>query len=557
MAKNKHLLLWTSVASIVLLGAAISDEHFRQEWRRMQIDYRQQLPEESAVQFPIQLRQIVAPALQSTDRCVTCHLGMIAGGEEIAGHPAFGAHPDVVHDPAEYGCTVCHGGQGRATRKDDAHGRVPHWPEPMLLPEMSYAGCGSCHTHLTVPSLAQLQRGQALFERYDCLSCHSLEGRGGTLRPGQEIDAGGPDLSRAGIRSFESGWYDEHLEQHRTAETGRWKTSFGEIPAGDRTAIEVFLSSRVGAPGLVESKSLFHTLGCRGCHAVGGVGGDDGPELTQVGQKDPGQLDFTHVSGERSVPNWFAEHFRAPGKLVPGSQMPAMELSDSEIQLLNFYLLSLRRAPVPQAYWPRDRVRAEHLGEREFSTDGETLFTTFCSACHGDQGQGRRYAGMEPFPAIANPDFLSLASDEFLTETVRRGRPGRRMPAWGDKEGGLRPGEIEEVVRYLRTLTEVAPPAPEEESRWITGNATLGGRLYASACASCHGEDGRGQEGPALNNPVLLEIATDRYLFETIRRGRSGTTMPAFGSPSLTQRMLSQGEMEAIVAYIRNWETQP
>jgi hypothetical protein len=44
-----------------------------------------------------------------------------------------------------------------------------------------------------------------------------------------------------------------------------------------------------------------------------------------------------------------------------------------------------------------------------------------------------RYPSMAAFPAIGNPDFLAVASDRFLAATVTHGRPGRRMPAWGEK----------------------------------------------------------------------------------------------------------------------------
>jgi hypothetical protein len=66
-----------------------------------------------------------------------------------------------------------------------------------------------------------------------------------------------------------------------------WRASFAEVPERDREAIDVVLRSRVSAPGLVESKAVFHSLGCRGCHKVGGIGGDDGPDLTRIGQMDP------------------------------------------------------------------------------------------------------------------------------------------------------------------------------------------------------------------------------------------------------------------------------
>jgi cytochrome c oxidase cbb3-type subunit 3 len=220
-------------------------------------------------------------------------------------------------------------------------------------------------------------------------------------------------------------------------------------------------------------------------------------------------------------------------------------------------MLSLRRSNFPEAYWPADRIRAQRFGEREFATDGATLFGTFCSACHGAKGEGMRYPGSLPFPANGQPDFLAVASDEFLTQTILHGRPGRRMPAWGEHEGGLRPEEISALVAHLRQLSGVSAPAPDRRGpRWVKADPKIGEQSYARLCAGCHGKQGEGIEAPALNNKVLLETATDTYLVETIGRGRRGTAMPAFREPALTHPALAEGQIEAIVAFIRQWESK-
>ncbi len=551
MKENKHLLLWSSLGVLALLIVAMVEENLLKEWRRIQGAARSQTGG-----IEVHLRQIVSPTLRVTDRCTSCHAGMAPGEQGLTGGKVLAPHPKVVHDPATFGCTLCHGGQGRATEKADAHGTVPHWPAPMLPQGYAYAGCGSCHTHLRVPNLAQLRQGWTLFERYDCLACHRLDGRGGTLRPGGG-GMEGPDLTRAGATGYRTDWYEDHLRRRAKAENAAWEASFGPMIAGDREALFVYLSSRVGAPTLVEAKALFHTLGCRGCHRVGGVGGDDGPDLTRVGELDPGRLDFAHVQGERTVVNWLAEHFRAPAVHVPGSKMPVLGLGEDEIRLLTFYMLSLRRSNVPEAFWPKDRIRAERFGEREFSTDGATLYGSFCAACHGAVGEGMRYPGMPAFPAISSPDFLALASEEFITQTVQRGRPGRRMPAWGEKEGGLRPVEIAEVASYLRRLGGGVRPAPDSRPRrWIQAEPAEGARLYAAHCAACHGKLGEGGEGPALNSQVLLSTASDTYLVETIRRGRRGTSMEGFLNPSTVRPALAGSEIESIVAFVRAWEAK-
>lgn len=572
MRANKHLLLWSSLGVLLLLLWAAAQEDIFKDWRRIQRGYESGLPADAAGGYEIQLRQVVVPALEATDRCVTCHLGMAPGETPVQGDPVLGAHPDVYHDPADYGCVICHGGQGRATQTADAHGAVPHWPEPMIPARYVWAGCGACHTHLAVPNLDLMERGRALFERYDCLACHAVDGRGGTLRPGAPDGETGPDLSRAGALGHDENWYDHHLAHRARAMPGGggpvtlaasragslWIGSFSGIPGQDLAAIEQYLSSRHGTPGLIEAKALFHTLGCRGCHKIGGVGGDDGPDLSHVGQLDPGQLDFTHVAGERTVAGWIEEHFRAPARLVPGSQMPYLGLSEEQIGRLTLYMMSLRRSSVPEAYWPKDRIRAERFDEREFATDGATLYGTFCAACHGPAGQGMRYPGMASFPSIGNPDFLALASDGFLEATIAHGRPGRRMPAWGEKEGGLRSAEIATLVSYLREMGGgVACEADARPARWAEGDLEAGRGLFAENCATCHGAHGEGGDGPALANPVLLSSASDTYLVETILRGRRGTSMEGFSGASTVRRTLGRDDVASIVTFIRGWEKKP
>ena len=140
------------------------------------------------------------------------------------------------------------------------------------------------HTHIRVPNQGHLLRGQSSVERYDCLACHRIDGRGGTLRPGGEGGMEGPDLSRIGAAGLPPDWYPKHLALHEAAADGPWKTSFGSIDQPSREAIGEYLGSHIGT-ALVEAKSLFNSLGCRGCHRVGGVGGDDGPDLTLTGDR--------------------------------------------------------------------------------------------------------------------------------------------------------------------------------------------------------------------------------------------------------------------------------
>jgi mono/diheme cytochrome c family protein len=79
-----------------------------------------------------------------------------------------------------------------------------------------------------------------------------------------------------------------------------------------------------------------------------------------------------------------------------------------------------------------------------------------------------------------------------------------------------------------------------------------GRELYTENCTACHGENGEGGIGPALNSKELLKATTDEVLFNLARTGIPGTIMPAwgqtFGGP-FTDEQITQ-----MVAFIRAWE---
>src|SRR5574341_959419 len=83
--------------------------------------------------------------------------------------------------------------------------------------------------------------------------------------------------------------------------------------------------------------------------------------------------------------------------------------------------------------------------------------------------------------------------------------------------------------------------------------AVAGGQaLFGDNCAPCHGANGEGNIGPALNSRGLLTTISDEALFNLIRTGVPGTVMPAwgqaFGGP-FTDEQAAQ-----LVAFIRAWE---
>lgn len=99
---------------------------------------------------------------------------------------------------------------------------------------------------------------------------------------------------------------------------------------------------------------------------------------------------------------------------------------------------------------------------------------------------------------------------------------------------------------------------PSTELPTDTALANQGAALYATYCALCHGEKGEGYKADganALNNPTFLRTATDELLYNGILKGRPGTTMSAWGQQA--GGPLTETQANAIVAFIRTWQTQP
>ena len=140
--RTKWLLLVVSVATLVLLIVSALQENVFDEWRLIRRDYAKILEAKAtgdrgkaiAAQFEVGIDQIVLPALGSVDRCITCHTGlddprMVDEAQPFTTHPA-----DILfnHPPEEFGCTICHQGQGRATKTAEAHGDSEDWLYPKL-----------------------------------------------------------------------------------------------------------------------------------------------------------------------------------------------------------------------------------------------------------------------------------------------------------------------------------------------------------------------------------------------------------------------------------------
>ncbi|MGI9242821.1 MAG: c-type cytochrome [Verrucomicrobiales bacterium] len=183
---------------------------------------------------------------------------------------------------------------------------------------------------------------------------------------------------------------------------------------------------------------------------------------------------------------------------------------------------------------------------------GLQLYNAMCVACHQSGGTGK--VGFAPF--IRNPDFLALATDGFLRDSITAGRPGTAMVPWAH----LKPHEVDSLVAYLRSAEKpgVSKLSVADPHKKYQGDASQGAPLYATYCASCHGPNATGYAeggaGPAIGNAGFLAAASDDFIFQTVKHGRSGTSMRGFvGASGLAN--LSEGQVGDIIAFLRNRDT--
>jgi len=187
------------------------------------------------------------------------------------------------------------------------------------------------------------------------------------------------------------------------------------------------------------------------------------------------------------------------------------------------------------------------------ATIGALLYQRNCAVCHGLEGDGG--VGIP----LNLKDFLAVASDDYLRTTLRRGRPGRVMPAFH----GLSDDQVSAIIGHIRSWSDSDGPIYPVEA--LHGQPERGKTLFAGHCAACHGDKGQGGvgtgvtfsrprdapvEAPALDNPGFQASVSDAMLKATLLRGREGTPMPSIEALGLEER-----DANDLVAYLRQLNT--
>lgn len=179
-------------------------------------------------------------------------------------------------------------------------------------------------------------------------------------------------------------------------------------------------------------RQVFQDRNCSTCHAIKGVGGTVGPDLTTVGQRLSAAWLVTHVQS-------------------PTPPMPAISLSNDELMSLTAYLLSLKSAdtavpPNPPAQPAQASGGVAPAGSTAVPdlAAAKAKFDQTCGGCHpgGQAGVG---------PALHGAQFASrMSSDEAIIKQVRNG--GRVMPAFPPQQ--LSDDDLKAIISYIRSLPQ-------------------------------------------------------------------------------------------------------
>ncbi|MBI4877117.1 MAG: cytochrome b N-terminal domain-containing protein [Acidobacteria bacterium] len=163
----------------------------------------------------------------------------------------------------------------------------------------------------------------------------------------------------------------------------------------------------------------FRTESCASCHTGGGTA--VGPDLT--------------ATATRKSAAWMIAHFKTPQRLMPGTSMPPIQLTDAQLNALAAFLLKLN---------PRN---AQALASApQFAVEGAMVYQQYqCAACHQVNGAGMKLGpSLNGLEKRRSRDWLAahFANPQALS-------PGSVMPPYK-----FPPRELERLTTYLLSLPE-------------------------------------------------------------------------------------------------------
>jgi mono/diheme cytochrome c family protein len=577
-----------AIASFVVLivhGVVFHDQFFYR-WERHQTAYFEQArslsksePERAALEARSpRIEQTIVTSFGDTrvDRCTTCHIAsddprFATYAQPLKSHPYSASMGDVQRDGrwerrhkfSDFGCTVCHDGQGRGLETKYSHGADEFWPEPLtgyvtqanwrkdFAPKLKgkeymEANCAQCHTAEDFAGTPNVNRGRKLFYAMNCYGCHKIDGMSeGTL---------GPDLTEAG-KKYKIDYLWESIVEPRANLDSSFMPNF-HLGDGGVRALVIFLKSRRGVnfaetsldrykahvenvavvipPGTAGEKAgeqLITDRACTACHKLGGKDGGIAPDLSYEG------LIRDNV--------WLMDHFKSPRSRVPDSIMPTFRFPGEDFERITAYLTTLKTPPP-----------AMPLAE---------TYKALCERCHGEKGDGQGKVAwyLDPAPRdLTKAAFMNSKPRERFVTSIQEGVPGTSMPSW---KNALKPEQVNGVLSYvLATFTkepahEIKPHSGVPETNPVASTPASiqhGEEIFLERCTGCHGRkaDGKGPNSlditpkpRNLRNTAFVASIPDRRIFDSVLYGVQGTAMPSW-----IDYGLSKNDVGDLVNFIRS-----
>ena len=491
-----------SIILLISLAIAPAKNHFS-EWRRYQNSYLAMVRGRGDAvtlqrHFQGGIQQIWRPELGAVDRCTSCHVGLKeASLTDVSAQP-FRRHPVVPHNIEQFGCVMCHRGQGIATTVEEAHSSTLAWEQPLLPARYIESSCGQCH-HAPLAGTPQLNEGRKLLASSGCVHCHTIKlPEGGTLQASDDP----PSLVHIAdktTREWIFTWLKDPQAYAASARMPNFKLS--DDDARDISAFLIFNSVSLPGDTLALSQkaaadpsagpSLYGESFCATCHAVQNaagnlVGGNIGPELTRIGNK--------------AKPEWLAAWVNNPRTYDFGTAMPHYRFTEQQVATLTNFL---------HAKNDSDFMSNVHLdpATSEQIAHGKLLVTDYgCASCHEISGikKPENFApeltriGSKPISQLIFVAGMRHSLPDYITGKLRQPRAfaaGLKMPQYS-----FTLAQIDALTTALLSLNErsqnlpssLTIPAPRESAYQPAGKA--GQLMNDLACFSCHRINGRGSD---------------------------------------------------------------
>ena len=247
-----------------------------------------------------------------------------------------------------------------------------------------------------------IEEGKKIFGDSRCVSCHSVEGKGGTI---------GPELSKISskmvperliriIKNPHELWASSQMPIYGFSDQEIQKiVTFLVKEYIDLDLDETLAASQarlVQGGSKQRGKELIEKQGCTGCHTkIEGVKdrGEIGLELTTIGAIHISHLDFGSIRvapKDRTVPNWLYNKMKNSRLFKADLKMPDYSFSDREAEAVTTFLLGMKGQEVPAAYTlPLGERPSTYAPQGKF---GWVLDKYRCFTCHKILGKGGEMA---------------------------------------------------------------------------------------------------------------------------------------------------------------------